>query len=273
MPVLVSAIAFPDINPVAFSLGPLAVHWYGISYVVSILLAWFYARQIISNPRLWQGPCPINRQDLDDFVLWAAIGIVAGGRIGYILFYDFATILANPLRAVEIWNGGMSFHGGLIGTTIAMVLFARKRGILMWSLFDLVATVATIGLFLVRLANFINGELWGRVSNVAWAVVFPGAGTLPRHPSQIYEALLEGLLNGLVLAWLVFAKDGLKRPGLVTGTFISLYAMARILVENFRQPDAQLGYLVGGWLTMGMVLSLPMLAIGLWSVWRSAPIR
>ncbi len=266
----ISALAFPDIDPVALSLGPVAIRWYGLSYVVSILLAWFYARRIVSNPRLWKdGASPITLANLDDFVLWAAIGIVAGGRIGYILFYDFANVIEDPLRALEIWNGGMSFHGGITGTTIAMILFARSRSISVWSLFDVVATVATIGLFTVRIANFINSELWGRITDVPWAVVFPNGGPFARHPSQIYEALLEGLLNGLVLAFMVYVKGGLKRPGLVSGIFITLYGAARIIVENFREPDIQLGYLFGGWLTMGMVLSLPMLALGIWAIWLS----
>lgn len=261
---------FPDIDPVALSIGPLSIKWYGISYVVSILLGWFYARKLVQTPRLWnnQQP-PMSLVDLDDFVLWAAIGIVAGGRIGYILFYDFATILAQPLRALEIWNGGMSFHGGITGTAIAMILFSRRRGIAMWSLFDVVSTVCVTGLFLVRLANFINGELWGKITSLPWAVVFPGQEPFARHPSQLYEAGLEGLLTGLVLAFLVFRRDGLKTPGFVTGVFVSLYAASRIAVEFVREPDAQLGYLLGGWLTMGMLLSLPMLLLGLWAIWRA----
>lgn len=266
----VSALAFPAIDPVAFSIGPLAVRWYGLSYVVSILLAWFYARRIVANGPLWKnGASPITLADLDDFVLWAAVGIVAGGRIGYVLFYDFANVLANPMRAIEVWNGGMSFHGGIAGTTIAMILFARRRGIDVWSLFDLVATVATIGLFLVRIANFINSELWGRVSDAPWAMVFPNGGPFARHPSQIYEALLEGLFNGLVLAIMVYRFGALKRPGLTAGIFVGIYGLARILVENYREPDPQLGYLLGGWLTMGMLLSTPMVLLGAWSIWRS----
>ncbi|MDB5525300.1 MAG: lgt [Rhizobium sp.] len=261
---------FPYIDPVAFSIGPVSVKWYGISYVVSILLGWLYARQIVSRPRLWRNDTPgMTVTDLDDFVFWAAIGIVAGGRIGYILFYDFATIVADPVRALEIWNGGMSFHGGITGTTIAMILFARKRGISVWSLFDVVATVCVTGLFLVRIANFINGELWGKLSTLPWAVVFPGQEPFARHPSQLYEAGLEGLLTGLVLAFLVFYRGGLKTPGFVAGAFVSLYALSRISVEFVREPDAQLGYLLGGWLTMGMLLSIPMLLLGIWAMWRA----
>ncbi|MDO6964208.1 prolipoprotein diacylglyceryl transferase [Rhizobium alvei] len=267
---LLALMPFPDIHPIAFSIGPIDIRWYGIAYVVSITLGWLYARRIVTAPSLWRdGKSPISVTDLDDFVLWAAIGIVLGGRIGYVLFYDLPVYAANPLRALEIWNGGMSFHGGITGTTIAMILFARKRGLPVWSLFDVVSAVCVTGLFLVRIANFINGELWGKVTDLPWAVIFPGQDPFARHPSQLYEAGLEGLLTGLVLAWLVFRRGGLKTPGFVTGVFVSLYAASRILVEFVREPDAQLGYLLGDWLTMGMLLSVPMLLLGLWAIWRA----
>ncbi|MCB1447919.1 MAG: prolipoprotein diacylglyceryl transferase [Rhizobiaceae bacterium] len=262
-------LPFPDIDPVAISIGPVDIRWYGLGYVVSILLGWWYARRIVATPRLWANDKPaMTALDLDDFLLWAAIGIVAGGRIGFILFYDLPLYLADPALMLQIWKGGMSFHGGITGTAIAMILFARKRGIGMWSLFDIVSTVCVTGLFLVRIANFINGELWGKISFLPWAVIFPGE-MFPRHPSQLYEAGLEGLLTGLVLAWLVFRRGALKRPGLVAGVFVSLYAACRIGVEFVREPDAQLGYLLDGWLTMGMLLSLPMLLLGLWAIWRA----
>lgn len=261
---------FPDIDPVAVSIGPLDIRWYGLSYVVSILLGWWYARRIVGTPRLWANDTPaMTVTDIDDFLLWAAIGIVVGGRLGFILFYDLPLYLAEPSLIFQIWKGGMSFHGGITGTTIAMILFARKRGISMWSLFDVVATVCVTGLFLVRIANFINGELYGGLSNLPWAVVFPGQEPFARHPSQLYEAGLEGLLTGVVLAVMVFRFGALKRPGLVAGTFVSLYAVSRIAVEFVRVPDVQLGYLFGGWLTMGMVLSVPMLLLGLWAIWRA----
>lgn len=206
-------LPFPDIGPVALDLGFLQIRWYGLAYVVSILLAWYYARKIVASPTLWRGDkSPITAQDLDDFVIWAAIGIVLGGRLGYVLFYDFATYAAEPARILEIWNGGMSFHGGITGTTIAMILFARQRKFSAWSLFDVVATVCVIGLFLVRLANFINGELWGKISNVPWAVIFPGQDPFARHPSQLYEAGLEGLLVGAILAWMVFREERSRSP-------------------------------------------------------------
>lgn len=265
-----AVMPFPNIDPVAISIGPIDIRWYGLGYVVSILLGWWYARKIASTPRLWADDKPaMTVLDLDDFLLWAAIGIVVGGRVGFILFYDLPLYLADPSLILQIWKGGMSFHGGITGTTIAMILFARKRGINMWSLFDVVATVCVTGLFLVRLANFINGELYGGLSDLPWAVVFPGQEPFARHPSQLYEAGLEGLLTGIVLAVMVFRFGALKRPGLVAGTFVSLYAISRIAVEFVRVPDAQVGYLAGGWLTMGMVLSVPMLLLGLWATWRA----
>jgi phosphatidylglycerol:prolipoprotein diacylglycerol transferase len=265
-----AVMPFPDIDPVAISIGPIDIRWYGLGYVVSILLGWWYARKIASTPRLWANDTPaMTVTDLDDFLLWAAIGIVVGGRVGFILFYDLPLYLADPSLIFQIWKGGMSFHGGIIGTTIAMILFARKRGISVWSLFDVVATVCVTGLFLVRIANFINGELYGSLSDLPWAVVFPGQEPFARHPSQLYEAGLEGLVTGIILAVMVFRFGALKRPGLVAGTFVSLYALSRIAVEFVRVPDAQLGYLLGGWLTMGMLLSVPMLLLGLWAIWRA----
>jgi phosphatidylglycerol:prolipoprotein diacylglycerol transferase len=261
---------FPDIDPVALAIGPLSIKWYGISYVVGILLGWLYARKIVSTPRLWRNnTSPITVTDIDDFVFWAAIGIVLGGRIGYILFYDFPAVAANPLRALEIWNGGMSFHGGITGTAVAMILFARRRGFSVWSLFDVVAATCVIGLLLGRLANFINGELWGKVTDLPWGVIFPGQEPFARHPSQLYEAGLEGIVTGLILAALIFFAGALRKPGFVAGAFVSLYALSRMAVEFVREPDPQLGYLLGGWLTMGMLLSIPMLLLGLWAMWRA----
>ncbi|MFB9948070.1 prolipoprotein diacylglyceryl transferase [Rhizobium puerariae] len=262
---------FPDIDPVAFSIGPLAVHWYGLAYVAGILLGWFYARRLVANGSLWKdGQSPITATHLDDFLVWVAAGIVLGGRIGYVLFYDFAAVSENPIRVIQIWNGGMSFHGGFLGATIAMILFARRNGIPVWSMFDTVAAVVPLGLFFGRIANFINGELWGRLSDMPWAVVFPTGGPFARHPSQLYEAGLEGIVLLLALALLIFRFRALKTPGTLSGTFVTGYGLCRIFVEFFREPDAQLGYLLGtNWLTMGMVLSLPMVAIGLWAVARA----
>ena len=264
---LLSLMAFPDIDPVIFAIGPVQVRWYGLAYVLGILLGWQYARRLVTNDSLWpQSGSRMTRLDIDDFLLWATVGIVAGGRIGYILFYDFAAVSANPLRALEIWNGGMSFHGGLLGTLVAMLLFARSRQIPVFNLFDVVCAVVPVGLFFGRLANFINAELWGKLTSVPWAVVFPTGGPFPRHPTQLYEAGLEGLVLLAVLAWLIYRHKAFLRPGLVAGAFVSGYALSRIFVEFFREPDVQIGYLAGGWLTMGMVLSLPMLAVGVWAM-------
>ncbi|MAY63689.1 MAG: prolipoprotein diacylglyceryl transferase [Rhizobiales bacterium] len=260
-------MTYPEIDPVIFSIGPLAIHWYGLAYVAGILLGWRYGRLILARDHLGPGaPPPMTLTRFDDFLIWAAVGIVAGGRIGYILFYDFAGIAADPIRAIQIWNGGMSFHGGFLGTFLAMVLFARAHKIPAFSLFDIVCAVVPIGLLFGRIANFINGELWGRPTDVAWAMIFPTGGPVPRHPSQLYEAGLEGIVILLVLAWLIFARKKLKAPGFVAGSFVILYALSRIFIEFFREPDPQLGYLFGGWLTMGMLLSLPMIALGLWAV-------
>ncbi len=268
---LFALMPFPNIDPVAFSIGPLAIHWYGLAYVAGIMLGWFYARRLAANASLWRdGQSPITAAQLDDFLVWVAAGIVLGGRIGYILFYDMAAVAANPIRAIEIWNGGMSFHGGFIGATIAMIIFARRNAIPVWSMFDTVAAVVPFGLFFGRIANFINGELWGRLSSAPWAVVFPTGGPFARHPSQLYEAGLEGIVLVLVLALLIFRFKALKVPGTIAGTFVVGYALCRIFVEFFREPDAQLGYLLGtNWLTMGMVLSLPMIAAGLWAIVRA----
>ena len=262
---------FPNIDPIAFAIGPVAIHWYGLAYVAGIMLGWYYARVLAGNDKLWPGNIsPITRTQLDDFVVWVALGVVLGGRIGYILFYDMPAIIESPIRAIQIWNGGMSFHGGLTGTTIAMIIFAKRNKIPLWNLFDIVSAVVPIGLFFGRIANFINGELWGRLADVPWAVVFPTGGPFSRHPSQLYEAGLEGIVLVLVLAALIYGMRALKTPGFVTGVFVCGYALSRIFVEFFREPDAQLGYLLGtSWLTMGMVLSSPMILLGLWAIVRA----
>jgi phosphatidylglycerol---prolipoprotein diacylglyceryl transferase len=258
-----SAIAFPNIDPVLIQIGPIAIYWYGVGYVVGILFAWWYSKRIASAQRLWgAGGSPVTPAHLDDFVLWAAVGIVAGGRIGYILFYDLARYIESPTDIFRVWEGGMSFHGGLLGVIIAMILFARKNHIPVFSMFDVVSAGVPVGLGLVRVANFINSELWGRPTDVAWGVIFPNGGPEPRHPSQLYEAGLEGIVLFLALAWLVWRAGALKRPGIVCGVFVGGYGLARTFVEFFREPDAHIGYLAGGWLTMGMILSLPMVLIG-----------
>ena len=259
MPFLV--LPFPSIDPVLVSIGPFVIRWYALAYIVGILLGWFYARAIIRAESLWGGPAPMTLVDFDDFILWVTLGIILGGRIGYVLFYNPAHFAAHPIEIVQLWSGGMSFHGGFVGCVLAVVLFARRRGISILSLGDITCAVGTIGLLLGRLANFINGELWGRTTDVPWAMVFPGGGPLPRHPSQLYEATLEGLVL-LGILWLSMRLGALKRPGLVIGLFALGYAIARIVCELFREPDPQLGFLWGG-LTMGMLLSVPLLLTGI----------
>jgi phosphatidylglycerol---prolipoprotein diacylglyceryl transferase len=258
---VIPLIPFPAINPILVSIGPFAVRWYALAYIVGIIAGWFYARAIISSPKLWSGPAPLSVIDFDDFVIWITLGIILGGRIGYVLFYNLPHFAANPLEILQLWNGGMSFHGGVIGCVVAIVLFALRRGVPMLSLGDVTAAVAPIGLFLGRIANFINGELWGRPTDVPWAMVFPHGGPIPRHPSQLYEAALEGVVLFIILGLLVRA-GALKRPGIVTGAFALGYGVARITCEMFREPDVQLGFLWGG-LTMGMLLCIPLVLAGI----------
>ncbi len=272
MPPLV--LPFPDIDPVLVQIGPFALRWYALAYISGILLGWLYARAMIRSERLWGGPAPMTVADFDDFVLWVTLGVILGGRIGYVLFYNPAHFAAHPTEIVQLWKGGMSFHGGFLGVVLAVALFSRKRAIPFFSLADVCCAVYPIGHFLGRIANFVNGELWGRPSDVAWAVVFPGGGPFPRHPSQLYEAALEGLLLLLVLAWFI-RRGALKRPGLVTGVFAIGYGLTRCFCELFREPDAQLGFFWGG-LTMGMLLSIPLMLAGAAFVWhalRSRPAR
>jgi phosphatidylglycerol---prolipoprotein diacylglyceryl transferase len=272
MPLFV--IPFPAFDPVLVHFGPFVIRWYALAYIVGILAGWFYARAIIRNNKLWGGPAPLTVIDYDDFVLWVTLGIILGGRIGYVLFYNPAYFAAYPAEIVQLWKGGMSFHGGFLGCVAAVALFSHRRGIPFLSLGDLTCAAGPIGLFLGRIANFVNGELWGRVTDVPWAVVFPNGGPLPRHPSQLYEATLEGLVLFVVLALLVRA-GALKRPGTIIGAFAIGYGVARVFCELFREPDVQLGFLWRG-LTMGMLLSVPLILAGIGFVWvaqRRAPIH
>ena len=258
MPVFV--IPFPYIDPVLVHLGPFAIRWYALAYIGGILLGWAYSRAIIKNERLWGGPAPLTVIDFDDFVLWVTLGIILGGRTGYVLFYNLPHFLAHPLEIFQLWNGGMSFHGGFTGCVVAVVLFARSRGIPILSVGDLTCAAGPIGIFFGRIANFINGELWGRPTDVPWAMVFPHGGPLPRHPSQLYEATLEGLVMFVLLA-IMIRMGALKRPGLIIGSFAVYYSIARSISEFFREPDAQLGFLWGG-ATMGQLLSIPLFLAG-----------
>jgi phosphatidylglycerol---prolipoprotein diacylglyceryl transferase len=257
------AIAFPVFDPVAISLGPIAIRWYALAYIGGIVLGWIYARALIKNDKLWGGPAPISLAQMDDFILWVTVGIIVGGRSGYVLFYNLPFFIEHPAAIFKLWEGGMSFHGGFLGCVVAVMWFAHRNGISILSLGDIVTAVGPIGLFLGRLANFINSELWGRVADpsLPWAVVFPNGGPLPRHPSQLYEAFLEGIVLFTVLAVMI-RMGALKRPGLILGSFILIYALARIAGEMFREPDPQLGFLWRG-LTMGMLLSVPMIFAGI----------
>ena len=258
------ALPFPNIDPVAFALGPLVVRWYALAYLGGVLLGALYGMSLLKQKSLWHDNSPpFEPAAIFDFAFWAVLGIVLGGRIGYVLFYNLPFYAANPLEAFALWDGGMSFHGGLIGVIIAMLLFTRHKGGNLLSSLDLLGCTGTIGLFLARVANFINSELWGRETTLPWGVVFPNGGDLPRHPSQLYEAALEGILLFIVIRVITHVFYGLRRPGLVAGVFGIGYALVRILVEQVRVPDAQLGYFAGQWLTMGVILSLPMLLIGI----------
>lgn len=248
-------IAFPQIDPIALQIGPLAIRWYALAYIAGIVLGWQYALRLCREmPKL------VTPQQMDDFIVWLTLGIILGGRVGYVLFYNPLHFLQNPGEILQLWHGGMSFHGGLGGVLLAMFLFARKRGIRFFALADVVAVCVPFGLFFGRLANFVNGELFGRVSDVPWAMVFPNGGPLPRHPSQLYEAVLEGLVLFIVL-WIAMRAGARERPGIISGLFLIGYGLARFCVEFAREPDVQLGYLSFG-LTMGQYLTLPMIAFG-----------
>ncbi len=249
-------LPFPDIDPIAVALGPIAIRWYSLAYIVGLVAGWRYCRRLAARP-----PKAIDPDAFDDFLLWATLGVVLGGRLGYVLFYKPAFFIDNPLEVFVLWRGGMSFHGGAAGVILAIILFARKRGVSSLSLGDLVACAAPIGLFLGRLANFVNGELYGRAADVPWAMVFPfDPEQVPRHPSQLYEAALEGIVLFLLL-YLLARRGWLERPGAIGGAFLAGYGLARIVVEFFREPDAHLGFLLG-FTTMGQVLSLPLVIAG-----------
>ncbi|WP_416898164.1 MAG: prolipoprotein diacylglyceryl transferase [Minwuia sp.] len=254
---------FPEIDPVIFQIGPFAVRWYALAYIVGLVLGWRYAMHLGTRR-----DTVVRRAHPDMFFVWAAIGVVLGGRLGYVLFYGLPFYLENPLDALEIWRGGMSFHGGILGVTIAGVLFCRAKGIPMLAFGDVLATVSPIGLFFGRIANFINGELYGRPTDAPWGMIFPGSDGQPRHPSQLYEAFLEGLVLFVVVNVMVRSFGAYRRPGLVMGTFIAGYGVSRFIVEFFRQWDAGLD-LVFGWLSRGQMLSLPMILIGLFFIVRA----
>jgi phosphatidylglycerol---prolipoprotein diacylglyceryl transferase len=255
------SLAFPAIDPVLVTIGPLPIRWYALAYIAGFLLGWAYARALVNNKNLWTGAAPVAASDIDDLLLSVALGVIIGGRLGYVLFYNAGFYLEHPAEIFAIWRGGMSFHGGLAGTLLAIYAVAKRKKVPVLSLTDICAAGVPIGLFLGRVANFIKPELWGRPSDVPWAMVFPGAGPLPRHPSQLYEAALEGVVLFAAL-YVAIRMGALRRPGLVGGLFAVGYGTARIICEFFREPDPQLGLLIGG-TTMGMLLSLPLIAAGI----------
>ena len=255
------SLVYSSIDPVLISIGPLPIRWYALAYIAGLVLGWAYARALVKQKAFWGGAAPFDPLDIDDLLLSAAMGVILGGRLGYVLFYNAGYYLAHPAEIFAVWNGGMSFHGGLAGTALAIYVLAKRKRISVPSLADVCAAAVPIGLFLGRIANFIKPELWGRPSDVPWAMVFPGAGPIPRHPSQLYEAGLEGFVLFLVL-YVAVRLGALRRPGLVAGLFAAGYGAARIACEFFREPDPQLGFLFGG-ATMGMLLSLPLIAAGI----------
>jgi phosphatidylglycerol---prolipoprotein diacylglyceryl transferase len=262
-------IPYHVIDPVALEIGPVSIRWYGLAYMSGILLGWLYGRYLVSRPELWGGKPAMTVPQADDFLLWITLGIVVGGRLGFVLFYEPSYFWQNPAEIPAVWNGGMSFHGGLLGVVFAVYLFAKIKGINGLSLGDVASASTPFGLFFGRIANFINSEVVGRVSDVPWAMVFPGAGDQPRHPSQLYEAALEGVVLFIILRIATHRYRALERPGTVFGLFLIFYGIFRSLVEEFfREPHA--GHPMDvGILTPGIVYSIPMILIGAWLIWRA----
>jgi phosphatidylglycerol:prolipoprotein diacylglycerol transferase len=263
------ALPFPAIDPTLFEVGPLAIRWYALAYIAGLLLGWWYILRLVRDKASAFAVRGMQSKFVDDFFVWATAGVILGGRTGYVLFYNPAYYLVHPVEVFYVWQGGMSFHGGLLGVIAAMGLFAWHRKIGFFTIADPVACAAPIGLFFGRIANFINQELWGRVTDVPWAVVFPKAGPEPRHASQLYEAGLEGAVLFAVLWFLLRRTDASQRPGYLSGVFLLGYSVARAFVEMFRQPDPQLGFLFEGTtITMGQLLSAPMILLGVYLIIR-----
>ena len=279
MPAL--AIPFPSIDPIIFQIGPLAIRWYALAYIAGLVLGWRYMVKLLVTPHIWPGAdhgkkkkfvpdLPATPLHIDDLLVWITLGVILGGRLGYVLFYQPAMIIENPARIIAVWQGGMSFHGGFLGVVVAGILFCVKHKLDIIRIGDLLAAASPIGLFFGRIANFINSELWGRATDVPWGIIFPNGGPLPRHPSQLYEAALEGIVLFVILRFATHHMRSLHRPGLTMGLFIMGYGISRIIVEFFRNPDAHIGYLGGNFVTMGMILSLPMILIGAAFAWRAS---
>jgi phosphatidylglycerol---prolipoprotein diacylglyceryl transferase len=262
------AIPFPMIDPVLISLGPIVIRWYALAYIAGLFGGWWLARHHADNLRQ-RGMNTPTSQAMDDLILYVALGVILGGRIAYVMFYNPSYFIANPAEIIAIWKGGMSFHGGLMGAALALMICARKTNANVFTTLDIAACVAPMGLFFGRIANFINSELWGRVTDVQWGVIFPNGGPLPRHPSQLYEAALEGALLFIILQVLLQTKLA-EGPGRLAGIFGIGYGLSRIICEFYREPDPQLGF-IAGFLTMGMLLSLPLIIIGVWLLTRPSP--
>jgi phosphatidylglycerol:prolipoprotein diacylglycerol transferase len=265
---MLAAIQFPNIDPVAFAIGPFEFRWYALSYVAGLIFAAWYMKRLVSTPRLWGANAPtLTPQQVDEFFLWFLLGVILGGRLGYVLFYKPLDYLADPLAIFRTWEGGMSFHGGFLGVVAACYFFGRGHGQTLDKMLDLGAATTPVGLGLARLANFVNAELFGRPTDVPWGVVFPG-DAFARHPSQLYEALLEGLVLFGVVRIATHRYGALKHPGRAAGVFALGYGLFRIFIEFFREPDAFIGY-IGGFLTLGMIYSAPLVAVGMWLLARS----
>jgi phosphatidylglycerol:prolipoprotein diacylglycerol transferase len=263
-------VPFPEFDPVIFQIGPFALRWYALAYVAGIVLGWLYAVRLVRTPAIWRGQTPpVTQPQIDDLIVWVILGVILGGRIGYVLFYRPDLLWTNPVEVLQIWNGGMSFHGGFLGVALAVAVYARVNKLDLLGLADTVAPCAPFGLFFGRVANFINGELWGRPTEAPWGVVFPGAGDLPRHPSQLYQAALEGLVLLLILRWATHNARLLPRKGMLTGLFLFFYGCFRIFAEFFREPDSHLPEALRGYATLGMLLSVPMVIVGLWLIVRA----
>ncbi len=258
------SLPFPEIDPIALAIGPISIRWYALAYLAGFLLAWKYALWIVTRDA---GVRP-DRDDVDNFIPWAVIGVILGGRIGYVLFYQFDLYASDPLEALKVWHGGMSFHGGALGVIAALFLYSYKHKFSLLRLADAACAGVPIGLFFGRIANFVNGELYGRVTDVSWGVIFPRGGALPRHPSQIYEAVLEGLVLFIVLFFLIRNDKIRNKPGIVTGVFLGGYGVMRFIVEFFREPDFQLGLYLNA-ISMGQILCTPMILFGSYMVYRA----
>ena len=264
------AIILPVIDPIALDLHYVQVRWYGLAYMVSLLLGWAYTRRLAGNQSLWGGKSPLKPDQFDDLLMWVTLGVVVGGRLGYVLFYNPVHFFNNPMQILNTLGGGMSFHGGMLGSLLVIWLYSRRHNLPVLSVLDVASAAAPLGFYFGRLANFINGELWGRATDVPWAMIFPNpeAGGIARHPSQLYEAALEGLVLFLVVRFLTHRRLAFLKPGLVTGTVILGYGLARIFVENFRQFEEGVGLMIGPF-TPGMIYSVPMVLVGGWLIYRA----